>query len=592
MGVKVLRFIYFASLMTVLVVLATMTAMLWLYSYLDFTYLIAKSAGKLEVLDLVRTRFFTMQKFLFARYLMSGLLLAYAIVLPFLIRKSELVTVHFSEFIKEVAQFGRQWFILIRGSSFIQRVFAGLLFVLLLVKTIFYLQYPVQYDEAWTYNYFVSNNLLVALSVYNNHPLFVVLANLCKHLPFSVSVNLRLPVVLFGFLSVAAMFAFLLRFFPYWVAMAGCYFFAFSGPVTFYMLYARGYILLTFFVIVSTYSLFKLWVFPNEMVIKRSKWRMIFVLSCILGFYAMPTFVYHFTILSCFGLLAAIFNKRMDWIWEMGKSIGSIVLGVSLVYMPMLLGTGIGLGVQVATESNHWIWVWQHFSKYISRTWYFLIGTAFHWEYVLIIMLCIFWSYRQSNNQRKQITIFSLFSLAMILFAYTLQRVFIPERIWTYLAVFLSILFAGIVSAIYSRMASNKFRLAIIGFITLCTVCTNAYLTHQNDFINWSYQRDSNSKMIANLFMLHRVQRYYLNLDYYKPMIEYYHKIEETSIQPVSGNQQSIDFQPFELQKNYEAVLWDNCITLPEGLSERYDMQFSDDEITVWIKKPNENTGK
>jgi len=586
MGIRFFRIAYLLSLFFFTGLTIAITVFLWSFNYDNFTLLIVKSANKPEILDLVKNRFFSLNKFLFTRYLFVLLSISLILLLPFLIKKSKDVSVFLNRIFEEFLQLLKLWWFLIKGETKIQQVFSGFLFLSLLIKTSYYLQYPVQYDEAWTYNYFVSNNLLVAFSVYNNHPLFVVLANLFSFLPFPVSINLRLPVVIFGFLAVFAFFAYLRRLFSFWMSISGAYFFAFSGPVTFYMLYARGYILLTFFVIVSSYSLFR-WLINTDptTITNPKKWRIILILSCIAGFYAMPTFIYHFAVIFLFGSAVLIFNKRFKLFWELCKSTGLIFLGIVLVYTPMLLGTGIGLGFQVATEFNTIDWVWKHFPKYINRSWYFLTGTAIHSGIILLFSLLIIWAYRNANKYQRQWTWFSLMSISTIIIAFLLQRVYVPERIWTYNFVFISFLFVLVLQNVYEKLSCVKFRQFVVGGFVFLAVSTNLYLAHQNDFINWSYQRDTNSEKIARLFMNHNVELYYFNLDYYKPLIEFHYKSNGRLVKQISGNPQSVDYQPFDIHQNYDAILWDNCFALPEGLNELYLLQFSDDEITVWLRK-------
>ncbi|OWY24434.1 hypothetical protein C7N43_36665 [Sphingobacteriales bacterium UPWRP_1] len=574
---------YYSLLLGILGLLAAGTAVLWYYDYDSFTLLLAQRSGKMAVLPLVRSRFFTPSKFEFARIAGVVLLAGYLFALPMLVKKASRAT-------NAVINSGQQTGLLIKAWA--RLVWPGtrggrfcfvLLMLLLLIKAVYYLQYPVQYDEAWTYNYFLSGNIFVALAVYNNHPLYVVLAWFFGFLPFDAAVNMRIPVVIFGVLSVLAMIGLLRHFYNYHVSLAASAYFAFSGPVTFYMLYARGYMLLTFFVIASVYCMFKMLETgkAGEQGEIWNKWTYLFAVACALGFYSMPTFIYPYAAIFFYTTAVALRRQmRVPWL---GATLVVVVLTL-LLYAPMLLGTGVRPGAEVATNAHSWQWVWQHGQHYLNRCWYFLFGTALHYPVLATLSAALLWAYYNSNYAQRQLTMFSGLAVGVMVIAYVLQRVYIPERIWTYQIVFIACLFALLLNSAVNRLPAKLRNNALI-LIAGMVVVMNVYLSNRNDFVNWSLPRDNNSRHIAHIFLQNNVQRYYLNFDYYKPMLEYYYKTRNKNLQAVMGNPGSVDYAPFNpAGKLYDAIIWDNCAEpLPTAMQATCHTVFTDEEITVWL---------
>lgn len=588
MAAGIIKAGYYSLLLCILGMLAAGTAVLWWYNYDTFTLLVAQSSGKMSVLPMVRSRFFTPSKFEFARIAVVVLLTAYLLVLPILVKKVNAATSAVVQLGRQTGLFLSAWLKLAWPSKTGERFCFVMLLLLLLGKTVYYLHYPIQYDEAWTYNYFLSGNLLVALAVYNNHPLYVVLAWFFGFLPFDAAVNMRLPVVVFGFLSVLAIIGFLRYFFSYSVALAATAFFAFSGPVTFYMLYARGYMLLTFFVIASVYCMFRMLEIAKRGIQPYiwHQWQYLYAVSCALGFYSMPTFIYPFTALILYAVLSAFRFKNEVLFGRMFALHILAVVFALLLYMPMLLGTGLKLGAEAATDAHSRQWVWQHVMHYVSRCWYFMFGTAFSlWmPAVAAVLIAVF--YRFANNVQQKLTLFSVLNIGIILFSYLLQRVYIPERVWSYQMVFVTSLVALAVNGLYNYLPARTKNTGMV-FVAGIFITVNAYLAHSNDFVNWSLPRDTNSRHIAAILMQQNVQRCYLNFDYYKPLLEFYCKTAHKPLKIVMGNPNSVDYAPFNpAAKPYDAIIWDNCAEpLPPEIQTTCQTVFTDEEIAVWLCK-------
>jgi len=87
------------------------------------------------------------------------------------------------------------------------RVFVLLLAVITTRAIYYLLHFELQYDEMWSYNYFTSRPFYFTVFSYNNYPLYQLSTQLFKWLPFSMKVNLRLPVLLAGISACIILYA-------------------------------------------------------------------------------------------------------------------------------------------------------------------------------------------------------------------------------------------------------------------------------------------------------------------------------------------------------------------------------------------------
>jgi len=129
----------------------------------------------------------------------------------FLIKLFSLVPIAIGLFVffkhKRLAYYASQIILLISGIIFEVRsinkkslfIMALILLIAIIYRLYYAISFPVSYDEAWTYINFTEKGLLSSISFYpspNNHVLHSVLTNLSYYLPFTQTVNLRLPSII------------------------------------------------------------------------------------------------------------------------------------------------------------------------------------------------------------------------------------------------------------------------------------------------------------------------------------------------------------------------------------------------------------
>lgn len=197
---------------------------------------------------------------------------------------------------------------------------------------------PVSSDEAWTFLNFTQKGFVASVTHYpapNNHVLHSLLTNICYDLPhflsFSNLFKLRLPNLLAYWLSLFACYRLVSKHFDKKVALLTVSIASVLFLNLYYSYVSRGYALVNlFFILTLTESLDIIKLEDNK------KHWMCFALFSILGFYAVPAFLYPFVTLN---ILILYFKRKNLWP-QMMANIG-VVLGTLLLYLPILRNDGL-----------------------------------------------------------------------------------------------------------------------------------------------------------------------------------------------------------------------------------------------------------
>lgn len=613
--------------------LCCLTLVGFVVSYDTLLSYIVVQSGKPYLLPLLRDRFFTPQKFIWSRYALLLLSILYGLGLALVWSKLP----YCSAYLQVIAHNSKhywQWFTYsYRLIPPYLKIILGISFGICIIKAVYYLQYPIQYDEAWTYNYFIANSPIISLAAYNNHPLLTLIGHLFKQLPFDMHINLRLPVCIVGFACIVLLFAQLRRLFGVEAAVIGTIFFAFSCPITFYMLYARGYIFTVLFT-----QLLLLVHFPPIDTVQQTTHLAKVRLSVLpylladnigaisfvaLGLYSMPIFIYAlmpFFAYHIIGITRQFFSPkntlspsfsdntqeknvksgRFSYFWATLLSnpthihgLFTLLLGLLLAlcfYLPMLLGTGIGLGIGVASNSLSFADIAQQFARYVFLVWYFFTGTIINYGYIIIFSLLSFWAIKGLvSTQQKHITILAAGSICLPIVVLWLQRVAVPERAWTFLSVYIALLIAAISYRVLSYIAPRFYRYLFISALTLVLIVGQSWLIYQHDFVNWSYNRDYACRQITQLMLQANINTYYTNFDYLKPCIEYYYRLSNSSVNAFSADPNSANYAILEGNSTqYDCIISNKDAPKPIiGLDATHYLVFENEEIRVYFGQKN-----
>lgn len=205
-------------------------------------------------------------------------------------------------------KFDRTWGVTKKSFSDFRKSIAGvvrdarsgalLILILPTVSYIFFAFYlPVAYDEASTYVNFTSHSPLVSMLYYqspNNHILNSVITTFTKYIPFLGPLQcMRISSIIASVLTCIVLFAFVKKYYSvnYALVVTGI-----SSVLSLYIYYSfvsRGYALVNLFFVLCMYSVYKI-IFENS---KTKHW-MYFSFFSVLGFYAMPSFLYPFITLQ------------------------------------------------------------------------------------------------------------------------------------------------------------------------------------------------------------------------------------------------------------------------------------------------------
>jgi hypothetical protein len=215
------------------------------------------------------------------------------------------------------------------------------IFVTGVVLRVAYLDVPMRYDEAATFNAYVSKPLYIGLSNYsapNNHLLNTFLAKSSVTIFENAPWAIRLPALLAGISLIPATFGLTWILFGRTAALLAAVLVATSSTLVEYSTNARGYTLVALFTLMAFLA-------ATRILERRSSgaWAALAV-SGALGLYAVPVMIYPFA-----GALLWIILNQMARRRPVSELIPGLVgmlslAGVltALLYAPVLIVTGIG----------------------------------------------------------------------------------------------------------------------------------------------------------------------------------------------------------------------------------------------------------
>lgn len=410
-------------------------------------------------------------------------------------------------------------------------------------------RYELQYDEAWTYNHFISNGFLVsAISPNNNHILYTLFACLFDYIPLGAKYTLRLPVYLGG-IGTCILFYWMLRSFVRWQwAMLALVWFAFSPAICFYSMYARGYIFQIFFTVFATWASFKM------VTHKASNYHWhVWILSSILGFYSVPTYAYVWVVLNVF-LVIHLFRNRVHWkrfIW----SNVIVLLGTCILYFPFLVTNGLSTLIDVASTKAPQGEAFINYQDKVAD--WVLLGagrlTPVYWFWVLLLFfaLPIWWKTQQASIRRSiELTLlFLLFPSILNLIVGTQP----PYRVWCFLTIFIGVLIGLLGNFYLSKFKSSAFTVVLALLLSSCSI----WRTEVHYAIRWSADLDRTVKEMSRVLLENNFSEVYLFSNYDKPLLTYYYLVEKKRLKVYMSAVDSKNYAPFVNAPVYEVVLWD-----------------------------------
>jgi len=286
---------------------------------------------------------------------------------------------------------------------------------------------PVSYDEAWTFLNFTQKGFAASATHYpapNNHVLHSLLTNVTYHFPhflsFSNLFKLRLPVLIVYLFSLLAGYRFVARHFDKKLALATVAITSVFFLNLYYSYMSRGYALVNLFFILALTESFDIVKLENN-----TKHWIRFALFSILGFYAMPSFLYPFVTLNIFILYFLYKN-----VWKQLAANAFVILGVVLLYLPILINDGLS-----AITDNRYVKPtdWLQTLKTLPYFYPFTLAeiSGIHWILLFILAIVSGWILIRSKD--KITIVFALVVLSAPLLLMGLQRIVPFARVFCYL---------------------------------------------------------------------------------------------------------------------------------------------------------------
>ncbi len=198
-----------------------------------------------------------------------------------------------------------------------------------------FLSVPIRFDEAWTYNFYASKPLTYGLSRYidpNNHLLNTFLVHLSSTLFGNKPWIIRLPAFVFGFLLIPITYFASRFFYNRDAALLAAGLVASSSVLVQYSANARGYTMVSF--------AFMTLLFIAGHIVQRKKPGLLwgaFIVTAVLGFYAIPTMLYPFVLILVLLIFPLYKNKLLRALIIAVGLTGVLTL---LLYLPVIVSSG------------------------------------------------------------------------------------------------------------------------------------------------------------------------------------------------------------------------------------------------------------
>ena len=554
-----------------LLLLALVAWQLFFFNYHEFSAYLAASLQKTDWEKFIQQRF-TARAFGAARWAITALSVLYLSAGVLLFLKRKIVVEKLEPIISYILKKYREK----KNEIFTMPRYARWLFIALLVfisaKGLWYIIYiPLQYDEVWTYNYYIGNSFWQSFLLPQNHIFFTAVAWFFHWLPVDPQISIRLPNLFAGLALTVIFFLFIKRNVSVKAALFSSYWLATCSPVVFYMLFARGYLFVLLFTVIT------LWVQLILLENKRIKlFGAVLLMAIVLGYWSNPVFMYPHATIGLTMICFLVFKKSRKQLWQNMLIHALSVFFVIILYLPTLLSSHIydlmNVGIRHTFRPE---FLWQTF--YYNSWFIFGFNEGYYLLFLLIVLFIIFSLFQKRFNFLHGFVVMSF----CVLFIYTfLQSLALAGFITIFISVSIAVMLSIILRGIELKTTLNK----IIMIVMLAgTAAFNSYQAHHHHWLNWSVTYDQSAKNVAQLMLEKNINSCYLTVNYYKPHLEYYFKIKGKKLRLSLQDSVSQDFREFHSNEQ-EVVIIRN--TKPTKLDlQEYQQFFKDETITAFIRK-------
>jgi hypothetical protein len=540
--------------------------------YDDFIGFLGKTIEKPDWDKFIRLHF-SLSAFKSARLIILVLLLAYILFGLYLLRKRKTITRKISSFLHYTGSLLSAMYNELKSMPRYARLLLMALLIFCAAKALWYIiTIPLQYDEMWSYNYYIGNSFWQSFVLpHNNHTFYTLVAWFFHWLPMDEQINMRLPNLFAGLLLIVLFFLLIKKYFSIHAALISGFWFATCCPVAFYMLYARGYLFVLLFVVLALGS--QLLVLKNKN--NNAAFFFLFV-SLVAGYWSNPVFLYAHVAIAVPVFILCAHSRQWDVLKKNILYHLTALLFIVLLYLPTLLSSHIHellhAGVKNSTAENI-PWLTLYYNSY------FQLGfKKAYWVLPVLIFASLFIIFK-----KKQFGFLPLFAICGFIFIFLfsfLQSVPLAGHISIFLAVSLGILLAILVHAAENIFKVKKF---ILLPLLACVAMLNSYFAHTHHWLNWSLRLDTSAKNISLLLEKRKIRTCYLTAVYYKPHLEYYYKIHGESLHISMPDTVSHDYRRFNSAEE-ECIIIKNDTPVRGIDLGNYRELFRDELITAYIR--------
>jgi len=356
-----------------------------------------------------------------------------------------------------------------------------LLFIPLFASVYFGIIMPVSYDEALTYVDFTHGPIAYCLSSYplpNNHILHSIFTHITVHIPIGdLLFRIRISPIIFSLLTWIIAYSFVKRFYSRKTALLVTAISSVLFMSIYYSYMSRGYALVSLFFIISLFASFNIIKYGS-----RNKDWAIFSISSVLGFYAVPSFLYPFLTIN---LLIFVYNYKdikQQVIFNL-----FVALFTLLLYFPIILHQGFEALTSPVKER---LWVISYLPLFFKNTFNEIFGISIIFT-VIPILFCFFIALKE--RVWPTIILWLLFGLSPIILLIGHSVIPFP-RTFIYYGFFI-IFLMGISLKKYIEMIPINL-LVVSLFIIQIAFFVN-FKTSINDYETFNiYYKDMNDRVI------------------------------------------------------------------------------------------------
>jgi hypothetical protein len=493
--------------LTGLLVLIAIPFFLWTIDYNDFLHSIVLQYNIQDKELALRNKYLTPHTFTAIRYFTSFVAMVYVLCIPTLIRKSDALSILISTKVFWLISAIKEELSLLKRDEVI--AFSLITLFSLLLKFWYFFKIPFLVDEAFSYVYFVSKGFSVTATYYpapNNHIFSNLLSCIVQTFTDNTLLIMRLPSFIFSIILGVVLFLFYRKYFSYFTAITAYLFYSLSFEINFYAVQGRGYLLLTLCSFLLMITCFK-YTWTQKRV-----YLLVFIFISIAGFYTIPTFLYPFAASIIFLHFYFFLNKNIYPLLQIYAASCAVLMGVLLVYAPVILVSGVS-----SLVSNSWVspltlnsWL-KDIPSYLGGSTNWLLDTEAGGGLLLIFIIVwnIFINTQRSERGFQLLSIVQLLSPLLLI---GVQRVLPFFRIWIYLIPIISFWIGSISSGLRKRYLKLTYIIALGVFMLFSDL-----RAFRNDFGFYDEMNLALSKIFEttpqNIYC--QEDTYYVFLNYY-----------------------------------------------------------------------------